>query len=169
MRIGSKRKPVPPSDADFDSAEVWRMTVPRNALDGVADVRLRVAYAGDVARAYIGDRLIDDDFYYGQPWEIGLKRFAPDVFDAGITLKILPTPKGSPIYIQDDCRPRLRADGTEAGFDGAELLRSRTGCCLRAEDAVWTIDHDAVSPPADRSTNATLNLKYFVAIGIAQL
>jgi hypothetical protein len=123
MRIGSKRKPVPPSDSDFDSAGVWQVTVPRDALDGVADVRLRVAYAGDVARAYIGDRLIDDDFYYGQPWEIGLKRFAPDVFDAGITLKILPTPTGSPIYIQDDRRARLRADGSEAGFDGAELLR----------------------------------------------
>jgi len=122
MRIGSKKKPVPPSDADFDSAGVWQVTVPRDALEGVADVRLRVTYAGDVARAYVGDRLIDDDFYYGQPWEIGLKGFASDVFDAGITLKILPTPKGSPIYIQDDDRPRLRADRSEAGFDGAELL-----------------------------------------------
>jgi beta-galactosidase len=123
MRIGSKKKPVPPSDADFNSAGVWQISVSRGALDGVAEVRLRIAYAGDVARAYIGDRLIDDDFYYGQPWEIGLKRFAPDVFDAGITLKILPTPANSAIYIQDDHRPRLWANGGEAGFDGAELLR----------------------------------------------
>ena len=120
--IGSRKKPVPPTDADFDSAGVWQISVPRDALDGVADVLLRVVYAGDVARAYIGDRLIDDDFYYGRPWEIGLKRFAPEMFDHGITVKILPTPADSPIYIQDDRRPRLRADGSETEFGGAELL-----------------------------------------------
>jgi hypothetical protein len=122
LRMGSKRKPVPPSNADFDAAGVWQIKIPRDALEGVADVRLRIAYAGDVARAYLGDRLIDDDFYYGEPWEIGLKRFAPDIFDAGLTLKILPTPAHSPIYIQDDRRARLRADGNESGFDGAALV-----------------------------------------------
>jgi beta-galactosidase len=120
--IGSKKKPVPPSDADFDSAGVWHIVIPSDALDGVEDVRLKITYAGDVARAYVGDRLIDDDFYYGKPWEIGLKRFAPEVLDRGLTIKILPLPKNSPIYIQEDRRPLVRADGSESAYGGADLL-----------------------------------------------
>lgn len=122
MKMGPRNKPSPPSDTDFDSAGVWELSIPPDALNGVADVLLRIDYAGDVARAYIGDRLIDDDFYFGKPWEIGLKRFAPDCFKNGITLDILPTPQNSPIYIQDDRRARLRADGIEQDFNGAELL-----------------------------------------------
>jgi hypothetical protein len=123
MKIGFRKKPVPPEDSDFNSAAVWQIRISPDALDGVENVLLRISYAGDVARAYIGDRLIDDDFYYGRPWEMGLKRFAPDVFDKGITLKILPTPKDSPIYIQDDHKPRLTASETEAAFHGADLLK----------------------------------------------
>jgi hypothetical protein len=122
LHIGRQRKIEPPTDADFHSAATWQITVPHDALDGVQNVLLRIDYAGDVARAYIGDRLIDDEFYFGQPWEIGLKRFAPEVFEKGITLKILPMPKDATIYIEKSRRPRLYADGQIAEFRGADLL-----------------------------------------------
>ncbi|MGD0463255.1 MAG: beta-galactosidase [Tepidisphaeraceae bacterium] len=122
LRMGKRRKPEPPVDADFDAAATWQITVPHNALDGVQNVLLKINYVGDVARAYIGDRLIDDDFYFGQPWEIGLKGFAPEVLEKGITVKILPMPKDARIYIQEDRRPRLQANGQILEFHGADLL-----------------------------------------------
>ena len=122
LQMGRKGKPNPPTDADFDSAAAWQITLPPNALDGVQNVLLRINYVGDVARACIGDRLIDDDFYYGRPWEIGLRRFAPAVLEKGITLKILPMPKDAPIYIQEDRRPRIYANGQSFEFRGADLF-----------------------------------------------
>jgi beta-galactosidase len=105
LKMGSAHKPVPPDDADFASAAIYQVRVPEDALKGVEDFRIRIDYTGDVARAYIGNRLIDDDFYSGHPWVIGLKRFGPEVLDKGLTLAILPMPKGSPIFIQDDPPP----------------------------------------------------------------
>ncbi len=118
LEIGARHKPLPPGDADFDSAGVWEIKPSSDALNGVDNALLRIDYVGDAARAYIGDRLIDDDFYYGAPWEIELKRFAPDIFKAGITIKILPMPLKAPIFIQSDRRPDERADlvGVEPVF-----------------------------------------------------
>jgi beta-galactosidase len=118
LQMGPKRKPLPPTDADFDSAAVWQINPPPDALDGVQNTFLKIDYVGDAARVYIGDKLIDDDFYYGPSWEIGLKRFAPQVLQKGITLKILPLPTASPVYIQSDRQPDHRADllGVEPEF-----------------------------------------------------
>jgi hypothetical protein len=102
---GVKNKPLPPEDADFAQAGVWQVTLPADAMEGVHDVRLNVDYTGDVARAFVGDQFVDDHFYYGQPWQIGLSRFAPDVLQKGLTLKILPISKDLPVYIDEDHRP----------------------------------------------------------------
>jgi hypothetical protein len=113
--MSSKRKPLPlpPTDKDFDAAAVFHIAIPPDALDGVADVLLKVDYIGDVARAYVGDRLIDDDFYFGQPWEIGLRRFGPDVFSKGITLKILPLAADNPALLDPNVHQKPGPDGME--------------------------------------------------------
>ena len=118
--LSAKRKPLPlpPTDADFDAAAVWHITIPPDALDGVADVRLKIDYVGDVARAYVGDRLIDDDFYFGKPWEIGLKRFAPDVLAKGITLKILPLSADNPAILDAGVLPKPGPDGVSLELRG---------------------------------------------------
>lgn len=41
----------------------------------ISDYFLTVNYVADVAMAFIDGRLVADDFYYGQPWTIGLKKF----------------------------------------------------------------------------------------------
>ncbi|MCX7985783.1 MAG: beta-galactosidase [Bacteroidales bacterium] len=41
----------------------------------VSDYYLTVDYVADVAMAFIDGKLVADDFYYGQPWTIGLKKF----------------------------------------------------------------------------------------------
>jgi len=116
--MSQRRKPLPPTDADFDAAATWQITLPPDAFDGAAEVLLKIDYIGDAARAYIGDKLIDDDFYFGKPWEIGLKRFAPDVLSKGITLKILPLKADSPVYIEPSVRPKAGADGTSLELRG---------------------------------------------------
>ncbi len=115
MKLDSKGGAIQPEDADFGGAEVWQITVPKDALDGAHETYVRINYDGDVARAYIGDRLIDDDFYFGRTWEIGLKRFAPDVLEKGITLKILPLRKDAPVYIPKDGLPAFDESGQAVG------------------------------------------------------
>ena len=46
-------------------------------LGSLNDVLMRVNYAGDTGMAFIDGQLVDDHFYCGRPWEIGLKRFLP--------------------------------------------------------------------------------------------
>jgi hypothetical protein len=111
IQMGVKKKPLPPDDSAYTTAATWQITIPKDALDGAASVRLRIDYTGDAARAYIGDQFIDDDFYFGQPWEIGLNRFAPDVLEKGITLKILPLRKDSPVVIDPSKMPTFNDKG----------------------------------------------------------
>ena len=44
--------------------------------ESTEDLLLRLHYVGDVARIMIGDTVINDDFYNGNPLEIGLRRHA---------------------------------------------------------------------------------------------
>jgi beta-galactosidase len=96
-----------PEEAAFEDAEVWQIRFPEDILDGVQEVYLRVDYVGDVARAYLGERLIADDFYTGNTWEIGLGRFAPELFQYPLTLRFLPLRKDAPIYLPPDRWPNF--------------------------------------------------------------
>jgi hypothetical protein len=40
------------------------------------DVWLRVPYVGDRVEAFIGGELVADHFYFGQTWDLGLRKFA---------------------------------------------------------------------------------------------
>ena len=68
-------------------------------------------YTGDVGRAYLDDQLLADDFYFGRTavnstaWEIGLRRFAPELFQKTLTLRFLPLRKDAPIYLPPDRWP----------------------------------------------------------------
>jgi beta-galactosidase len=95
---------VAPDDSAFKNAAAWRITMPANEMAGVSDVFLRINYVGDIGRIYAGQRLLDDDFYHGDIWEIGLKRFAP-LAGQNLTLDVLPLRKDAPIYFSPKARP----------------------------------------------------------------
>ncbi len=116
VRLDKDGVPLPPDDADFDRAGVWRVRIPKDALRSDRKAVLRVDYDGDVARAYLGDRLIDDDFYFGRAWEIGRHRFTPEELENGLALKILPLRKDAPIYIPADRRPQFNDRGEAVGI-----------------------------------------------------
>lgn len=99
-----------PTEADFEHAGVWQIHLP----DGVPDreLVLRLSYVGDVARVYLGDKLLVDDFWNGADLELGLLRYAPQIYQQPLILKVLPTPQGRPIYFSD---PAIRANPPAEG------------------------------------------------------
>jgi hypothetical protein len=113
-----------PEDADFAQAAVWRVKLPAG-VDASRDLRLRVRYTGDVLRAYHNDTLLDDDFYHAQPFEIGLRRYDPSIYQDGLVLKILPLREDAPIYITD--RSQLKFDDNHVALtlDGVEVVETR--------------------------------------------
>jgi len=93
-----------PDDSAFKNAAAWRIAMPVHELSGLSDVFLRIDYVGDIGRLYAGQRLLDDDYYHGATWEVGLKRFAP-LAGRNLTLDVLPLRKDAPIYFSPKARP----------------------------------------------------------------
>lgn len=110
---------IPPED--FDYADLWRVVIPRGTLDGLSDAFLRIAYVGDTARLYSGPRVLDDDFYKGTVWEVGLKRFAPGVTETPLEIKILPLIKAAPIYLPNSAWPNFGPDGAVGEIDQIDI------------------------------------------------
>ena len=94
-----------PSDSAWDSAAVWRVQLPDGAVRGLGNVFLEIRYEGDVARLYSGTRLLDDNFYNGQPWRVGLHRFEDALRRGPLELRILPLRSAAPIYLETTARP----------------------------------------------------------------
>ncbi len=61
--------------------------------------RLRITYTGDVAELYLGDRLVYDNFYNGEVFEVGLDRFADELKENPLTLKISPLKDSRKVYL----------------------------------------------------------------------
>ena len=89
-----------PTDADFAAAAVWRLEL-HAGYKPTPERLLRLRYTGDVARVYLGGRLIMDDFYNGLPLELDLSRHAADLVKQELTVAILPLQKDAPIFFSD--------------------------------------------------------------------
>ncbi len=87
----------------YGKSAAWRITVDPKALAGVANAYLDIKYQGDVGRLFVGAQLIDDQFWYGPDWVVGLKgRDLSQPF----TLTVLPLRADAPVYIDDAYRPK---------------------------------------------------------------
>jgi hypothetical protein len=114
--------PVAPEEADFAAAAAWSLKIPAQSMTGLSDIYLRIRYAGDVARLSRDGRLLDDDFYNGRPWEIGLKRFLPEAFGKKLDFSILPLPRSAPIYLDARAWAAIDPEGQTAKVLGVEML-----------------------------------------------
>ena len=110
-----------PSDADFDGAAVWRVRLPPGT-DERRDLLLRFTYVGDAARVYLDGKLLTDDFFNGNAFEVGLRRYAPDVYLKELLLKVLPLRKGAPIYLPDEAWPDFGAAESAVGLDRVDVI-----------------------------------------------
>lgn len=89
-----------PADEHYDTkAAVYRVDVPATRAGTPtppgADL-LRLHWTGDVARAYVGDALVADQFFTGRPWDIALDRLPPG---EPLTLRILPLAAGAAVQL----------------------------------------------------------------------
>lgn len=94
-----------PSESAFDAAAEWHLAIDGLLPAGVSDLWLNLDYTGDVGRLYVGQRLMDDDFFDGRIWQIGMKRYLPRLGSSGVDIKVLPLRKDAPIYLDPRVRP----------------------------------------------------------------
>jgi hypothetical protein len=111
-----------PNDADFAAAAVWRLTVPADALRGLSDVILAIRYRGDVGRLRAGGHLLDDNYYNGTPWEVGLRELAPGLASAPLDLEVLPLRSDAPIYLPSGARPDFGGLAQVAAVDSVQAF-----------------------------------------------
>ncbi|NDG69949.1 MAG: hypothetical protein EBY32_01365 [Proteobacteria bacterium] len=112
--------PVSPRKNDFQSAAVWKVKLPAD-LDMASNPILRIRYTGDVARLTLNGRLLNDDFYNGSTFEIGLRRYASELASGDLRLEILPLQKDMPVYFEPKHRPEFNTDGIALRIDHAEI------------------------------------------------
>lgn len=92
ITIGVEDVAEAPTDADFDNAAVYTISLPEERKDRM----LEIDYRGDVARIYADGKLIADNFYNGRPMLLGLWRVPQDCKE--LTLRILPLQPDMPVY-----------------------------------------------------------------------
>jgi hypothetical protein len=121
--LGKIDRPVAaaPLDKDFDNAAIWRLRIPSD-IDLTADPILRLDYVGDVARLTLNGKLLTDDFYNGNALEVGLRRWAPEIFRGDLRLAVLPLRKGAPIYMADRARPDFSKADSVASLRSVEIV-----------------------------------------------
>ena len=64
-------------------------------------------YQGDAARLLANGKLLDDDFYNGETWQVGLRRYRTDGVVPPLTLQILPLRSDAPIFLEPAVRAAL--------------------------------------------------------------
>jgi beta-galactosidase len=104
---GAAGRALQPYPEAFGKSAAWSISVPADALVGLKNAYLQIDYQGDVARLFSGDDMIDDQFYYGQAWTIGLRAFE-DRLKEPLMLTVMPLRKDAPIYLDDAAKARLR-------------------------------------------------------------
>ncbi|MCX4905445.1 beta-galactosidase [Streptomyces sp. NBC_00878] len=112
-----------PADKYFDTtaAAEYVVAVP----DGLprSGTLLRVHWTGDVARAYVGDTLVADQFFSGRVWDIALDRLPEGALreetlrEEGLRLRVLPRHPDARVYVA----------GETGGTGGAVAAQSGGG------------------------------------------
>ncbi len=89
-----------PPETELPQAAQWSIAIPPGSMQGLSDVLLEIRYNGDLARLYADHRLLDDNFYNGQPWSIGLSRFLNAQGSGSFELSVLPLRSDAPVYFE---------------------------------------------------------------------
>jgi beta-galactosidase len=116
--------PLAPDDSDFDQAAVWRIDVPVIPdVPYVSNVLLTIDYQGDVARLSLAKRLVEDNFWNGQPWTTGLREADSDrPAAAAFNLQILGLPKRYPMFLEDAKTIHFESSGLVDSLQGVHLV-----------------------------------------------
>ena len=67
-------------------------------------------------------RLITDDFYNGNGFDLGLRRHAPDILTGNLHIAIFPLRKDAPIYMAEKARPDFGKAASVASLQRIEII-----------------------------------------------
>ncbi|MGM9480336.1 beta-galactosidase [Roseateles sp. NT4] len=125
LKGGLAHAAVQPVPEAFASAATWSLKLPQPLAPNAEDVLLELDFVGDIGRVFAGPRMLDDWYYNGQRWQIGLRQFALKP-GAELQLSVLPLRADAPIYIDAAHRPVFASGQTQvAELRGARLLPIR--------------------------------------------
>jgi hypothetical protein len=113
--------PMAPADAFYDTATRVRLTVPAEVPCDQGRVLLAIDYVGDAARLYADGVLVDDHFYDGETWWVGVDRFAREGRWPKLEVAILAADPEAPIFLEEPARLRLRDASSRACLTGVGL------------------------------------------------
>lgn len=100
----------------------YTIQIPENAMEGVKDMRLQLDYTGDIGNAFLGGRMINDNFANGAVWEIGLKDFEQELKKEKITVYIAPLKEGANVNVESSMAARTEeVTSCTAELKSAEL------------------------------------------------
>jgi hypothetical protein len=100
--------PVVPPDKAFQKAAKWEIQWINPDMSGLSEALLQIDYTGDIGRLESNGKLLDDNFYNGLPWQVGLRRFGSEASKRPLTLEVLPMPALAPIYLDQHAREELQ-------------------------------------------------------------
>jgi hypothetical protein len=118
---GPANASVEPVPETYGKSAAWRITLPADATKGPGNAYLSIRYTGDVGRLFSGADLVDDDFYSGLPWHIGLRNVPIDPA-VPLTLTVLPLRPDAPVYLDERFDPRQKTKDQVATLDSVTLI-----------------------------------------------
>ncbi len=123
VRIGGPaNSPVIPYPETFGrAAGAWNIALPKDVLEGLDDAFLDIDWTGDIGRLFANETMIEDHFYDGRHWLIGLKRHQAQLGDA-ISLRVTPLRDDSPVYIDEVLRPDKHDSGQIAKVTSIRII-----------------------------------------------
>ncbi|MFG6456524.1 beta-galactosidase [Roseateles sp. BYS96W] len=125
LKGGLANAAVQPVPEAFATAATWALTLPAKLPAQAEDVLLELDFVGDIGRVFAGTRMLDDWYYNGQHWQLGLRQFGLKP-GAELQLSVLPLRADAPIYIDAAHRPAFAAGQAQAAeLRGARLLTVR--------------------------------------------
>jgi beta-galactosidase len=121
LSTGKSQIAIAPTDADFTNAAVWKIKLPAK-LDLSLNPVLRIHYVGDVARLTLNGKFIDDNFYSGREFDLGLNRYAPEILTGDLRLEILPLRKDAPIFLEPKAQPDFGTNESLLKLESVEIV-----------------------------------------------
>lgn len=121
LSMGKNHLPLAPDSLDFTHAAIWKIQLPA-ALDLGLNPILRIRYTGDVARLTLNGRLLDDNFYNGREFDLGLNRYAPEILGGDLWFQALPLATNAPIFIEERARPDFDGEPSMVRYQSVEII-----------------------------------------------
>jgi len=113
-----------PKPESFSSAPAWSIGLPQAQLQkalrspDIDDVLLQIDFVGDIGRLFSGVKLVDDWYYWGSAWQIGLKNHV----HTELAVSVLPLRADAPIYLPEEYRPDFAGQAQIATLNKVTLI-----------------------------------------------